>query len=53
MYETLGRHPIFSKVRAIVSLMKLWYAEEVGDEIISLGIPSNGKSNLYHILQVI
>ncbi|XP_057657797.1 putative malate dehydrogenase 1B isoform X1 [Diorhabda carinulata] len=39
----LRRPPIFSKVRAITSLLKLWTTEEIGDEIISLGVCSDGS----------
>ncbi|KAJ8921872.1 hypothetical protein NQ315_008505, partial [Exocentrus adspersus] len=41
--KTLEHPPLFSKIRAIISLLKLWYAEEPSDEIISLGVCSNGS----------
>ncbi|CAG9863914.1 unnamed protein product [Phyllotreta striolata] len=43
MEDLIGRASLFSKLRAIGLLLKLWYADEVGDEIISLGVRSNGS----------
>nr|XP_012142562.1 PREDICTED: putative malate dehydrogenase 1B [Megachile rotundata] len=41
----LGRSEDFQKCRAICDLLKLWYSkkENIGDEIISLGIASDGS----------
>ncbi|KZC10235.1 Putative malate dehydrogenase 1B [Dufourea novaeangliae] len=39
----VGRSEDFQKCRAICDLLKLWYRKEVGDEIISLGIFSDGS----------
>lgn len=43
-YQT-GRSDDYQKCRAICDLLKLWYSKEgnIGDEIISLGISSDGK----------
>ncbi|XP_017762086.1 PREDICTED: putative malate dehydrogenase 1B, partial [Eufriesea mexicana] len=40
----VGRSEDFPKCRAICDLLKLWYSkkESIGDEIISLGVASNG-----------
>ncbi|XP_050509687.1 putative malate dehydrogenase 1B [Diabrotica virgifera virgifera] len=46
MFAKIHRPPIYSKVRATVSLLKLWSASEIGDEIISLGVASNGSFNI-------
>ncbi|EFA05309.2 putative malate dehydrogenase 1B [Tribolium castaneum] len=40
--KLLGREPILPKVRALGSLLKRWYAKEINDDIISLGIYSKG-----------
>ncbi|XP_063906127.1 putative malate dehydrogenase 1B [Zophobas morio] len=40
--DILQRPPVLAKVRALASLLKLWFAEVVTDEIISLGVCSNG-----------
>lgn len=39
----LHRPPMLAKVRALITLLKLWYAKEPSDDVISLGICSNGK----------
>ncbi|XP_043249721.1 putative malate dehydrogenase 1B [Colletes gigas] len=41
----VGRSEDFQKCRAICDLLKLWYSKEeyIGDEIISLGISSDGS----------
>lgn len=44
----IRRHPvIFGKVRSTINLLKLWYAKQPSDDIISLGVCSNGK---FHFL---
>ncbi|XP_076642877.1 putative malate dehydrogenase 1B [Halictus rubicundus] len=39
----VGRCEDFQKCRAICDLLKLWYRAEVGDEILSLGVISDGS----------
>ncbi|KAF5305482.1 hypothetical protein FQA39_LY01573 [Lamprigera yunnana] len=39
----LGRQPLYSKIRSIISLISQWYAKEDTGDIISLGIYSNGS----------
>ncbi|XP_050293238.1 putative malate dehydrogenase 1B [Anthonomus grandis grandis] len=46
MKEALQRPPCLSKLRALISLLKIWYSDETPDEIISLGIVSNGSFNI-------
>lgn len=41
--EMLGRNAVLPKVRALGSLLSRWYADEICDDILSLGIYSNGK----------
>ena len=45
----MGKSEDFSKCRAICDLLKLWYSkkESIGDEIISLGIVSDGNIKIY------
>lgn len=40
--DKLITRPVYAKVRATISLLKLWYSEETPDDIISLGLCSNG-----------
>ncbi|XP_076279043.1 putative malate dehydrogenase 1B [Lasioglossum baleicum] len=39
----VGRSEDFQNCRAICDLLKLWYSAEVGDEILSLGVISDGS----------
>nr|XP_031826884.1 putative malate dehydrogenase 1B [Nomia melanderi] len=39
----VGRSDDFQKCRAVCDLLRLWYSKEIGDEIISLGISSDGS----------
>ncbi|XP_031332854.1 malate dehydrogenase 3, cytoplasmic-like [Photinus pyralis] len=41
--QLLNRHLVYSKVRATISVIKIWYAKEPTGDIISLGICSNGS----------
>lgn len=49
MNRSLEHAPIFSKIRSVISLLKLWYAAQPSDDIISLGVCSDGK--LYFLSQ--
>ncbi|XP_014221790.1 putative malate dehydrogenase 1B [Trichogramma pretiosum] len=45
----VGRTEDYQKCKAICNLLKMWYSEDyskIGDEIIFLGVPSNGNFNL-------
>nr|XP_033326301.1 putative malate dehydrogenase 1B isoform X2 [Megalopta genalis] len=39
----VGRCEDYQKCRAICDLLKLWYSTDVGDEVISLGVISDGS----------
>ncbi|KAJ8973898.1 hypothetical protein NQ317_018853 [Molorchus minor] len=39
----LHRPPTLAKIRALTSLLRLWYAPERSDDIICLGVCSNGS----------
>ncbi|CAH1175693.1 unnamed protein product [Phaedon cochleariae] len=43
MNVRLNRAPILAKIRAVTSLLKLWFASPYSDSIISLGVSSNGS----------
>lgn len=43
MIKKLYCRPTYSTIRATISLLKLWYSKEESDEIISLGVVSNGN----------
>ncbi|XP_023310185.1 putative malate dehydrogenase 1B [Anoplophora glabripennis] len=40
------RPTIFRKIRSVISLLKLWYAEQPSDDIISLGVCSDGSFDI-------
>lgn len=44
----LGRLPTYAKVRATISLLKLWFAKDASDDIISLGVCSNGRQFIFY-----
>ncbi|CAH1381601.1 unnamed protein product [Tenebrio molitor] len=50
--KLLERQPILPKIRALGSLLRLWFSKEVGDDIISLGICSNGTVREFTFLGI-
>ncbi|KAF7278262.1 hypothetical protein GWI33_008618 [Rhynchophorus ferrugineus] len=40
--KKLHYKPYFAQLRSLMSLIKIWYSEDISDEIISLGVCSNG-----------
>lgn len=46
--SVLNRAPHFAMVRSFISLLKIWYSKEERDEIISLGVCSNGAFGIPH-----
>lgn len=45
MTKKLYGRPTYSIVRATISLLKVWYSNEESDDIISLGVCSNGTTS--------
>lgn len=48
--KDLGRPAYFSKVRALISLLNLWFINKPDGEIITLGVCSDGKLFLNDVI---